>query len=355
MTDFFNKVKQHFQKNLPFVIYKKPNAELINGLFQNDGKLIFSDNLSETGFVFSSFDTNKKILIPKNNSLEISTEFIEEKFTLNSKTESNLNKKTAKNNFEFIVSKAIQEIEKGTFSKVVLSREEIIDLPNFDLSSLFVKLASTYPSAYTYCWFHPEIGLWMGATPEILIKVIGNKFQTVALAGTQLYNGSEEVLWQNKEKDEQQLVTDYIIQILGNSVSEVQISVPKTIKAGNLLHLKTEIKGIVNANTKLNELVLLLHPTPAVGGLPKTNAIHFINENEDYNREFYTGYLGEINYNDNSETDLYVNLRCMQIQRNNEVYNAHLYIGCGITKESIPEKEWFETVNKAMTLKNVLL
>ena len=66
MTDFFNKVKQHFQKNLPFVIYKKPNSKLINGLFQNDGKVIFSENLSETGFIFSSFDANKKILIPKN-------------------------------------------------------------------------------------------------------------------------------------------------------------------------------------------------------------------------------------------------------------------------------------------------
>ena len=62
MTDFFNKVKQHFQNNLPFVIYKKPNTELINGLLQNDDKLNISQNLSESGFIFSSFDTNKKIL-----------------------------------------------------------------------------------------------------------------------------------------------------------------------------------------------------------------------------------------------------------------------------------------------------
>jgi isochorismate synthase len=101
--------------------------------------------------------------------------------------------------------------------------------------------------------------------------------------------------------------------------------------------------------------VLLLHPTPAVGGFPKLNAINFINENEGYNREYYSGYLGEINYNDNFATDLYVNLRCMQIQKNNDNFQAHLYTGCGITKDSIPEKEWFETVNKAMTLKNVLL
>ena len=354
MTDFFNKVKQHFQNNLPFVIYKKPNTELINGLLQNDDKLNISQNLSESGFIFSSFDTNKKILIPKNNSQEISADFISESIILNSKIQSDINE-TDKNNFEFIVAKAIQEIENGIFSKVVLSRKEIIDLPNFDLSSLFIKLASSYPSAFTYCWFHPEIGLWMGATPETLLKVNRNKFQTVALAGTQLYKGSEEVIWQNKEKDEQQYVTDYIVEILSKSVCEIQISTPKTIKAGNLLHLKTEIQGIIHNNTNLRDLVLLLHPTPAVCGLPQIKAVHFINKFEGYNREFYAGHLGEINYNNTTETDLYVNLRCMQIQNNTELYKAHLYIGCGITKDSIPEKEWFETVNKAMTLKNVLL
>ena len=71
MTDFFNKVKQHFQNNLPFVIYKKPNTELINGLLQNDDKLNISQNLSESGFIFSSFDTNKKILIPKYNIIKL--------------------------------------------------------------------------------------------------------------------------------------------------------------------------------------------------------------------------------------------------------------------------------------------
>jgi len=354
MNDFLKIVKQHFHQNLPFVIYKKPNIQLIKGLFQNDRKLNFSDNLSETGFVFTSFDGNNKILIPKNNSQEITTDFIPETVPLFPKTEPQINE-TAKSNFEFIVSKAIQEIENDTFSKVVLSRKEIIDLPNFDLKLLFFKLANSYPTAFTYCWFHPEIGLWIGATPETLLKVNGNIFQTVALAGTQLYKDSEEVIWQKKEKDEQQFVTDYIVDIIRNSVSEVQILTPETIKAGNLLHLKTAIKGSIDKNTNLDDLTLLLHPTPAVAGLPKINAINFINKNEGYNREFYAGYLGEINYNDPSETDLYVNLRCMQIQNNNDITKSYLYIGCGITKDSIPEKEWFETVNKAMTLKNVLL
>ena len=56
MNEFLNIVKQHFQQNLPFVIYKKPNSQLIKGLFQNDRKLNISDNLSETGFIFTSFE-----------------------------------------------------------------------------------------------------------------------------------------------------------------------------------------------------------------------------------------------------------------------------------------------------------
>ena len=89
--------------------------------------------------------------------------------------------------------KAVDAIENRSFNKVVLSREEIIDLPNFDLVSQFEKLVNSYPTAFTYCWFHPKIGLWMGATPEQLLKANGNEFQTVALAGTQLFQNQEKV------------------------------------------------------------------------------------------------------------------------------------------------------------------
>jgi isochorismate synthase len=96
-----------------------------------------------------------------------------------------------------------------------------------------------------------------------------------------------------------------------------------------------------------------LHPTPAVCGLPKEDSKKFIIENENYDRSYYTGYLGELNtrsVNNELSSDLYVNLRSMQIE--NE--NAYVYIGCGITKDSDPEKEWEESVNKSMTMKRVL-
>ena len=105
---------------------------------------------------------------------------------------------------------------------------------------------------------------------------------------------------------------------------------------------------MLDKNSDLKQLISVLHPTPAVCGFPKLEAKKFILENENYNREYYSGFLGELNIHD--ATDLYVNLRCMQI-KNNQI---HLYIGGGITKDSIPEKEWIETANKAMTMKKIL-
>jgi isochorismate synthase len=354
MIDFFIKVKQQFQNNLPFVIYSKPNINSITGLFQKNNHFYFSENFTEKGFVFAPFDGKQVLLIPERESDLIEIEFIPNLIINNSNSETFVDE-LAKNNFKNLVQKAIDAIENRSFNKVVLSREELIELPNFDLVSLFEKLVNSYSTAFTYCWFHPKIGLWIGATPERLLKSNGNEFHTVALAGTQLFQNNETVIWGDKEQVEQQFVTDYILETIKNVTSEVEISAPYTLKAGNLLHLKTDIKGIINENASLKQLVLLLHPTPAVCGLPKSSAKDFIIENEGYNRSFYAGFLGEINKNENSETDLFVNLRCMQIQSKLDKIKAHLYIGCGITKDSKPENEWQETANKAMTMKNIIV
>ena len=103
----------------------------------------------------------------------------------------------------------------------------------------------------------------------------------------------------------------------------------------------------------MQEIVRLLHPTPAVCGFPKEEAKVFILENEQYDRRYYTGFLGELNQSDVNgvlNSDLFVNLRSMEIEGS----NANIYIGCGITKDSIPEKEWEESVNKSQTMKRVL-
>ncbi len=354
MIDFFIKVKQHMQLDLPFVIYSKPNKDEIVGYFQNNDHLYFAEDFSEKGFVFAPFDGNQKILIPESQAERWVTQIS----ILNEDSLSDFKYPTntlAKKDFEALVQKGIDAIKKEEFHKVVLSREEIVRVSNFDIVTVFKKLVFTYPSAFSYCWFHPKIGLWMGATPELLLKAEAKTFHTVALAGTQLFKGTLEVIWESKEREEQLIVTEYILENLKAHTSEITISSPYTIKAGSLLHIKTDIEGVINQKANLKEIVTILHPTPAVCGLPKNAAKDFILTHEGYSRAFYTGFLGELNVDSSNEaiskSDLFVNLRCMQIKDQ----QAHLYVGCGITKDSNPEKEWTETVNKSLTMKKIIL
>ncbi|MEZ7500575.1 isochorismate synthase [Flavobacterium sp. Arc3] len=353
MIDFFIKVKQQESQKLPFVLYKKPDNIKVVGYFQKNDHLYFAENFDEAGFVFAPFEGSQMILIPFDQSIKWSEMIPSGEETPASDFMESENKQSQEH-FESLVQKGIDAIEEGIFKKVVVSRKETIDLVNFDLVSVFEKLIQTYPNAFCYCWFHPKIGLWIGATPERLLKADDKKFSTMALAGTQKITGSAEAIWEQKEIEEQQFVTDFILNNLKGLTSEVSISSPYALKAGALLHIKTDIEGVLNDNSNLKQVISVLHPTPAVCGLPKQQAKDFILQNEGYDREYYSGFLGELNkegFNKATlKSDLYVNLRCMKIKDN----QANLFMGCGITKDSNPEKEWKESVNKSMTMKRVL-
>lgn len=358
MSDFFEKVAQQLQQSFPFVLYCKPNSDTIIGMFQQNDNLYHVIDFAEKGFVFASFDGNSIHLIPEKESEIIAV--IREKGEANvSEKEWKFPDESDKKDFERSVAKGIQAIENEEFKKVVLSRKEIIELEKFDLVATFEKLVQFYPAAFSYCFFHPKIGLWMGATPEQLVKANVNVFETMALAGTQKDYGSDEIVWEKKEREEQQYVTDYIVDQLQEAALEVSVTEPYSIKAGSVWHLKTDIWGVLNTGFSLKQVISLLHPTPAVCGLPKEASKAFILENENYDRTFYTGYLGELNTSfaaDSVSSSLFVNLRCMEIETDfeNKTAKANLFMGCGITKDSIPVKEWEESMNKSMTMKRVL-
>jgi isochorismate synthase len=213
------------------------------------------------------------------------------------------------------------------------------------------------------------VGLWLGATPETLLRTSGNRLSTMALAGTQPYINSTNVAWGTKEQEEQQMVVDYIVDSLKTSAKNIVASETMTVKAGNLLHLKTQITAKLESSNPMKLLIKSLHPTPAICGLPRENAKQFILDNENYKRAYYTGFLGELNIKETfsrnrnkrniensayssvkTVTNLFVNLRCMQVING----KASIYVGGGITKDSIPESEWEETINKTNTMKKVL-
>ncbi|WP_310558953.1 isochorismate synthase [Flavobacterium sp.] len=348
-----DKSKNHFKQKLPFVLYCKPNSDKVIGFFQENDTLFETADFTEKGFVFASFDGSKTVIIPENKSELIYAAFPKKEIQIQEKKRS-FQVEIDKNNFEGLVGKGIQAIKDNQFKKVVLSRKESVDLQNFDLIQAFRDLVQLYPNTFVYCFYHPKVGTWLGATPEQLLKAEDNFFKTIALAGTQKYNGSDDITWPTKEREEQQFVTDYIVDKVQNIASKITVSKPYSIKAGIVWHIKTDISGSLNLGFGLKEVIQLLHPTPAVCGLPKQQAKEFIFENENYNRTFYTGFLGELNVQ--NQTDLFVNLRCMEIEVASKLAmtKAHLFMGCGITKDSIPEKEWEESINKSATMKRIL-
>ncbi len=346
----FKNIAASLQAGSPFVAYKKPNSNRIKSFFQRDNEIFFSNNFSESGFIFTPF--NKKsssILIPVDNS-DFYEEVINSDIGLNDEYNFEYSEEHKKKYLD-LVEKGVEMIRKNHFKKVVLSRRENLDLKEFDVLIVFKKLILTYPSAFVYLWFHPKTGMWSGATPETLLEVKGRSFATMSLAGTQGYKEGKSVVWNSKELDEQQIVTDYITTKLKEKNSNIKIKDLETFRVGNLLHLRTKITG--NLNTSITDAINVLHPTPAVCGFPNGVAKEFIINNENYDRKFYTGFLGELNLLENSKRvcNLYVNLRCMEIENNRRVI---IYIGSGITKDSVPVREWEETVVKSRAIKSML-
>lgn len=346
MSSILAAALDHFNQNLPFAIWRNPNEKKVQVLLQKDDYLHQIENFHEQGFAFAKFDARVSNFIPLAKSQYFKEEFAP--FFISNEIINNTTDLNEKEAFEELVKKAKETINHGVFEKVVLSREEILDI-ELDLFGTFQNLLHKYPTAFCSLWFHPKVGCWMGATPEQLVKIEGQTVKTVALAGTQKQDLPQSVVWANKEVQEQQFVTDYIVHQLSQELSQISISKPYTFQAGTIFHIKTDIEATIKSLQSYPTIVNLLHPTPAVCGLPKIESKNFILENEGYDRSFYSGFVGEINLLGEG-LNLFVNLRCMQIFKK----SIALYIGCGITKESNPEDEFIETVNKSMTMKNIL-
>jgi len=367
--DFFESIHDHFSSELPFVIYRKPNENEIKALLQKDVAIHTVDDFTESGFVFAPFDTKGDVvLIPFKNSINYVTVISNGIETSHGQQMLNqVENDNEKHNHLDLVEKAIEATKSGNLQKVIASRNETFNLHDTNPINTFKRLLVTYSTAFVYCWYHPKVGLWLGASPETLLRVKGNRFTTMALAGTKDYFGTLDVEWGHKEKEEHQLVIDFIIDKLNLLSDQIKTFNTETVRAGNILHLKTKISGIFNKTIK--QIIEALHPTPAVCGQPKKMAKQFILENENYNREFYTGFLGELNLkqkisrNSNRKniennaystikkvSNLYVNLRCMQFKKG----QAIIYVGGGITKDSVAQDEWDETVSKTLVMKKVL-
>jgi isochorismate synthase len=250
-----------------------------------------------------------------------------------------------KSHFLDLVTKGMEAIAAGTLEKIVPARTKLIPFSaEIDLGKILANLLSRYPHSFVNFFHLPGIGTWMGASPEVLIETKGDYFHTMSLAGTQPAQGDnplKSAAWTQKEIEEQALVSRYIVDCFKTiRLREYEEHGPKTVLAGNLLHLRSDFRVNMRSTgfSNLGSVMLgLLHPTSAVCGMPRKEALSFLKTHEGIDRNFFAGFLGPVGIEE--ETSIYVNLRTASLHQT----HALLYAGAGVTEDSVPEKEWEET------------
>ena len=343
-----NTLQEHWSQKKPFVLFSMPDSNLVKSFFQHNATLFTGENFTEPAFIFAPFYfTGEALCIPESEA-EVN-KFVISPIENNLNTTPNFDEDEKKTHIA-LVSSILNEIKNKQVLKVVASRKKEIPLQNFNIIELVKSVFANHSTAFRYVWYHPDTGLWCGATPEVLFQSEGASFSTMSLAGTQKEVDGQDPLWSAKEIVEQEIVTDAIVNDLQKITTVLKTTKPTSHKAGSLYHIKTEITGVIkNSRYSLTKVAKALHPTPAVCGMPKKAAKKIIESLENYEREFYTGFLGPVFKEENSAA-IFVNLRCMKIEEN----TASIYVGGGITVDSDPESEWQETQNKLATMYQVL-
>lgn len=346
---FYKPSKKVFDKLLAvewsFAFYRLPlekNVQLIHQTNNSFHEFDEKKHTNQSGFLFAPFQTTKDVKPIFISHTNETGKVIRGRITIS--------RQGKRQDYVNLLAKIQKAIARDGFKKIVAARTENVVKPKtFHAYTFFLQLCKSYPNAFVSMVYTPAYGLWIGATPEVLLKVWDSKVSTYALAGTQAFRGKMDVEWQEKESEEHRLVEDYISKVFKiYQQNEPLNRIRETIRAGNLVHLRTVMDYKMPQGKSWSEVARRLHPTPAVGGLPKKNSIQFILRNELNPRTFYSGYLGPVNVN--NQINLFVNLRCLQVFES----QLSIYVGGGITGKSQVQKEWKETVMKADTLKQVL-
>lgn len=354
-------------KNLPFVTYRQPQQEhSLTYIQTNPGHVQWKsirDISNETGFMMAPFDTrngHKYILIKPDvlvHGDRISQEQIQFISDLDQRPDPAWNGEfpvvTGRETYMEQVNAIKSSIANGAFQKAVLSRIRVIEGKHMSLvPKLFQRLCRMHPNAFVYL-FKSEDHFWMGASPEPLLRLREGRISTVSLAGTRPFADKHMDIdkWTVKEVLEQEYVTRYIHDVIrAFQVKDYRVSSPYVKKAGNLVHLRTDFfLDYERIAHNLWDFVDAMHPTPAVAGQPKEDAILYIKNLEPHDRDYYTGFLGPVDQG-KGEIDLFVNLRCLKITPD----YLSLYVGGGITLDSDPADEWNETRWKAESLLKIL-
>lgn len=352
-------LKSKLQENpdTSLIMYRLPSDDKVNIIVGNAQKLNFKEALStQTGFLFSPA-TNSQV----HHTYAVS---VIKHWQLENAHQIDLNWYqwpisaiepfiTSQHDYLSQALGMVWAMKDKQLKKAILSRILKHPMNEFDPIATFNRLCDKYTSVMVYIVAIPNVGTWIGATPETLVSIANGQAHTMALAGTQKDAGLpfSDVAWGSKEQEEQQIVADNIEQLIKTHfpAASIKMDGPQTVSTGALLHLNTSFQWNIDGNSEsLASFIDDLHPTPAIVGEPREAAMKLIADTEPHDRAYYTGLLGPLN--NDGITHLFVNLRCMQVF---DGYVA-LYVGGGLTANSNPNDEWNETKLKAKTLLQVL-
>lgn len=264
--------------------------------------------------------------------------------------------------YEAAVGRALDLFQTTALRKVVLSRPLDIEARTaFSPHRLVQALLRQNPGAYVFKIPVASGQTLIGASPELLIRKVGRMVVSNPLAGSAKRSPSAEeerrraqtLLGSEKDRVEHRYVVDAVREVLSDHCTALSVpDGPSVIRTPTMLHLSTEITGILTdaaLSPPLSSLRLAhaLHPTPAVCGTPALLARDAIGRLEGYPRHWYSGMVGWMDSQGNGEWA--VTIRCGLVDGR----RLRLYAGAGIVAESKPSAEWDETAAKLTTMLNL--
>ena len=230
--------------------------------------------------------------------------------------------------------------------KTVISRTICASGVSVDWLAVADTYFAVHPEAFRYIYYTPRHGFWLGASPELLLKVDSGRFSTMALAGTRPLDESDRP-WSGKNIAEQAIVRNYIVDRLYDLGLAPETDPTETVTTGNIQHLRTLISGSAGSCSAA-EIIDALNPTPALAGYPMAAALENIVACEAHPRRCYGGYVA---LTDDALTEVYVNLRCVAFDSTSWC----IYVGGGIMPDSDSAEEWRETEAKSLILRNLIV
>ena len=253
------------------------------------------------------------------------------------------------------VAKAVSRLREGELGKVVLAHDLLATIPPedgpVDPRYLLHGLAGRYPN----CWVFAVDGL-VGATPELLLRRVGDTVSARVLAGTVWPRDgvdtdtlARSLLNSAKNRGEHRYAVESLADSLRPFCTSLTVPAePSVLCLRNVLHLATDVHGTLSGDVSLLELTGANHPTAAVGGTPRATAVACIAELEGMDRGRYSGPVGWIDSTGDGEFG--IALRCAQVSGN----TVRLFAGCGIVADSDPDSEVAEAAAKFVPMRDAL-